>query len=90
MKIKRVSISEIDVDSQTHPRFLKSKSFGTQLYTFLMFVPIQSTSIDVPANVVVVCETDGRGIFLENSLEGILDACVTTWSLEEDTFAGGL
>lgn len=38
----------------------------------------------------VVCETDGRGIFLENSLEGILDACVMTWPVEEDTFAGGL
>ncbi|EFN69169.1 hypothetical protein EAG_13526 [Camponotus floridanus] len=38
----------------------------------------------------VVCETDGRGIFLENSLEGILDACIMTWFVEEDTFAGGL
>lgn len=65
--------------------------FDAQLYTFLVFVPIQSSSFGVPANVVVIVyETDGRGIFLENSFEGILDACVTTWSMEEDTFAGGL
>lgn len=54
----------------------------------IFHVSIRSSFFDVSDNIVVVWR--GRDIFLENSPEGILDACVMTWSVEEDTFAGGL